>query len=344
MNLTKPVRGKGFSLVELLVALTIGLLLIGAAVAAYVRSRALFEASEIVARLEDTARYALTVIEPDVELAGYYGGTNNPANLSMVEHGASQSFIATAYGMRQNASPIAEIGAAAQACGRNFAIDVLEPAQGANNRFLLGPGATGGCAPYAPGAQAGADVLTLRRASVDTDSAFAGRIQILSSRLTSLSRQLLFFDGHVPLPIDVDHEIHDLVVRAYYVAQNSVDHPRYPALRVKSLTSVSGHPAFTDAEVIPGVEDLQIEFGVDNGAHTGQVSHYVSPESPGLETEQIVAVRVWVRVRAEHPEPGLVDTHEYRYADVSFVPTGADRAIRRVLLSRTIALRNARTS
>ena len=154
----------------------------------------------------------------------------------------------------------------------------------------------------------------------------------------------MFVDGHAPLPLDTDHEIHDLVVRTYYVAQSSVDHAHYPALRVKTLTSVSGKPAFTDSEVVQGVEDLQIQFGIDSAAHTGQVTQYVNPDSPGIETEQIVAVRVWVRIRAEHPDPGFLDARTYRYADVNFTPAGADRLIRRVLLTRTIALRNARTS
>jgi hypothetical protein len=187
-------------------------------------------------------------------------------------------------------------------------------------------------------------VLILRRVSADAGAATAGRIQVLASRLSSLGRQFMFVDGHTPAPLDADHEIHDLIVRAYYVSQSSVDHARFPALRVKALTSLSGQPAFTDSEVVKGVEDLQIQFGIDGAAHTGQVTQYVNPDWPGIENQQIVAVRVWVRVRAEHPEPGFIESREYHYADVSFAPLGADRAIRRVLLSRTIALRNARTS
>ena len=169
------------------------------------------------------------------------------------------------------------------------------------------------------------------------------------SRIPAISEQSPHYVGNERTFIGYEsfheiHEIHDLNVRVYYVAQSSVDHARYPALRVKSLTSVAGEPAFTDAEIVPGVEDLQIEFGIDSAAHSGQVSQYVNPDYPGLEAQQIVAVRAWIRVRAEHPEPGFIDAREYHYADVSFVPVGAERALRRVLLSRTITLRNARTS
>jgi hypothetical protein len=44
------------------------------------------------------------------------------------------------------------------------------------------------------------------------------------------------------------------------VARSADEDPDTPALRVKSLTSISGHPAFVDTEVMPGIDDLQIEL------------------------------------------------------------------------------------
>ena len=55
------------------------------------------------------------------------------------------------------------------------------------------------------------------------------------------------------------------------------------------------------------------------------------------------AVRVWLRIRSDQHEPGFVDGHTYRYGNVEYTPTGNERNFRRVLLSRTILLRNART-
>ena len=45
----------------------------------------------------------------------------------------------------------------------------------------------------------------------------------------------------------------------------------------------------------------------------------------------------------ERPEPELDDTRTYRYADVEYTPAGEERRFRRMLLSRTIMLRNSRT-
>jgi hypothetical protein len=68
---------------------------------------------------------------------------------------------------------------------------------------------------------------------------------------------------------------------------------------------------------------------------------YVPPDDALVQTGQVSAVRLWVRVRAEDPEPGFVDNHTYTYAGTTFTPTATDH-YRRVLMSRTIFLRNAR--
>src|SRR5262249_10266302 len=150
-------------------------------------------------------------------------------------------------------------------------------------------------------------------------------------------------DGNPPGPLDDDHEVHDLVVRSYYIAQDSVGRKDFPALRVKSLTRSGTSILFDEDEVMSGVEDLQVQFGISPDA-TGRVNHYVEPDSPELPGAQIVSVRVWLRVRADEAEPAFVDTQTYRYADVTFTPSGPERNFRRVLMSRTMTLRNARST
>jgi hypothetical protein len=54
-----------------------------------------------------------------------------------------------------------------------------------------------------------------------------------------------------------------------------------------------------------------------------------------------VAVRVWVRVRAEEAEQGFADQRIYKYASVKDFQPGD--GFRRVVMSRTIFLRNSRS-
>lgn len=357
---------RGLSLIELMVALAIGSILIVGAVYVFSRGRSTYAVNESVARVQENGRYVLSVLEPDVELAGYYGFTNSPDTVRFVS-GASPGIVyAVAPQMRQRPVPaappnaVANLPAGAHDCGTNFAVDVLTPVQGSNDSFAMGPGAGASCAPYGAGAVATADTLTIRRVETNTAAPANGRLQLYASRLRSRSAQQLFVDGNAPGPIDADNEIHNLVVRAYYLARDAVDRPGLPSLRVKSLTNDA---QFEDTEVMPGVEDLQVQFGIDTGDYDndgvvdpgadvngdgipesdGRATRYVNPDFAGLDRAQVVAVRIWVRVRADRPEPGFLDTRRYEYADVDYTPAGNERQFRRVLMSRTISLRNART-
>jgi type IV pilus assembly protein PilW len=364
-------REAGLSLVELMVALLIGSLLIVGAVTVYANSRTTYAVNEAVARLQEQGRYALSVVEPDIELAGFYGFTNSADTLRLVRGAAPETLLASAAALRQRPIPPTDptpvpapgLDASAQACGTNFAIDVLVPVQGSNDAFDLGPAATAACAPFGAGAADGSDTLTLRRASTEPVDLQAGRLQIFASRLNSQKSQALFLDGVAPAAIDDDNRVHDLLVRTYYVSSDSEGRPGFPALRMKALTSAGGAPAFDDTEIMSGVEDLQVQFGIDTGDYDndgvidpdadvngdgipesdGRATRYVNPDFPGLDRLQVVSVRLWLRVRGERPEPELDDRRTYRYADVEYTPAGDDRRFRRMLLTRTIMLRNSRT-
>lgn len=364
-------RMRGLSLIEMMVSLAIGSVMIIGAISVYGSSRNTYAVNDALGRLQEQARYVMTVVEPDVALGGYYGFTNSPDTLRLINGANPGIVLASAPALRQHplpplaaaAVPAPGLPASAQACGTNFAVDILSPVQGSNDSFALGPARTAACAPWGAGAVAGTDTLTVRRVSTETSAADAGRLQVYASRLSSRTAQEMFFDGVAPGPVDADHEIHDLIVRAYYIARDSVDRAGQPALRVKSLTNVGGAAGFVDTEVMPGVEDLQVQFGIDTGDYDndgvidpavdvnndgiaesdGRATRYVDADFPGLDRAQVVAVRIWIRVRAEQPEPGFIDNKTYRYGNISFTPAGAQRNFRRVLLSRTITLRNSRT-
>lgn len=360
----------GLSLVELMVALALGSALIVGAVYVYSQSRSTYRVSESIARLQEQGRYVISVIEPDLELAGYYGFTNSADALRLVRDGDAGLVIATASRMRQVAAvaggqaPTAvALPEGAHECGTNFAVDVLTTIQGSNDQFVLGPGQKSDCKAYGAGSLEGTDTLTVRHADPQPTAPRAGRVQIYASRFSSRSSHLLFADGRVPGIIDDDNRVHDLVVRAYYISQDSVERKGFPALRVKALTERGGAAAFDEDEVMGGVEDLQLQFGIDTGDYNndglidpgvdvnadgipesdGRATRYVNPDFVDLKRYQVVSVRFWVRVRSDQREPAVVDDKTYEYADVTYKPQGEEQHFRRVLMSRTVTLRNART-
>lgn len=312
-------RERGFQVAELCVALALGLFLIAAFLAALRQCRVLFAMHESIASLQDASRQALSVLVPDLEHAGFYGFTNMPG--ARLRHA---------------------LPAGAQVCGAGFATDLARPAQGSNNGYLLDASATD-CAPTgsADGALAGADTLTVRHASLEVATPRAGRVQLYARRLASQEPLELFADGRAPGPVDRDCEIRDLEIHLYYVANTSVGRPGWPALRVKSLTESGGAPQFRDEEVMPGVEDLQVEFGVVASDGSPGSVRFVAGDSPQLAAARIVAVRLWLRIRADSTDGGHLDQRTLDYADTHFTPAASEARHRRLLVERTIALRNA---
>jgi type IV pilus assembly protein PilW len=305
-------RARGFQLVELIVALTIGLVLIGAFLSALRQSRALFATNESIAWLQDASRHAMSVLVPDIEHAGFRGFAGS--------------------GVRVLSLP-PRIGD----CGADFALALERPVDASNGRW---PDVGARCAPTAAagGARAGTDTLTLRHASLAPSAPRAGRLQVYSRRLESQSPVDLFADGRAPGAVGENAEVRDVEVRTYYVASDSVGRPGWPALRVKALTESGGGAQFRDEEVMPGVEDLQVELGV---AGSDARTQYVAPDADAARIGTIVAVRLWLRVRAGGTENGFHDSRPLAYAGQVFQPTPIEARQRRMLIERTVALRNA---
>jgi hypothetical protein len=115
------------------------------------------------------------------------------------------------------------------------------------------------CAAEGRGAVPATDILTLRRASARLATPAPGRAQLLGNLPTGA--RTLIWNGTLPTgtalrPSSI--ELRDLIVRSYYVARSADGDRNTPALRVKSLTAISGTAAFVDTEVMQGIEDLQV--------------------------------------------------------------------------------------
>jgi type IV pilus assembly protein PilW len=343
-------RSRGFSLVELMVSLTIGGLLITGTVFIYSQSRTTFTLNEAQARLQEDARYVLSVIEPEIQLAGYFGFTNQGGNVSYFDAGTLTHVSA----LRQDDAQFAAVPGALHNCGTNWALDLFMTVQGAENTYDWAP-AGANCGASGGGALADTDTLTVRRVAVATSAPTSTRIQLYTNRLAP-NENYLFRANAAPGPITANvTEVRNLVVQGYYISRNSIGITGLPALRRKSL--VAG-PAWLDEEIMRGVEDLQVQFGIDVGDDLdgdgtpddtdadgtvdfvdGNATRYVDPDDPLVTSGQVVSVRIWLRVRALQPEPGYVNDNQYVYGSTDFT---ADDNIRRVVVSRTILLRNAR--
>jgi hypothetical protein len=337
-------RVRGFNLIELLIAQVLGLALLAAFLIVLQRAQRDFTSSESLARLQGSARHVLGVLAADIEHAGFFG--YSPATrIQLVSGGATlaEQPALLQPGDGRSVTAVSGLPAGAHDCGINFAVDLGRVVQGSDSQYRIGQGARD-CAPTAAagGARIGSDTLTVRHASLTTTVPRAGRLQLYSAAASSAQPLLLFADGRAPGPIDAGREIRDLEIRTYYIANNSVDRPGWPALRVKSLTESRGAAQFRDEEVMPGVEDLQVEIGVTELENGEPVVRYVAADSARARSGRIIAVRLWLRMRADLTERSYFDDRTLDYANVSFKPGGLEARQRRLLIKRTVALRNIR--
>ena len=352
-NMRASTRQTGLSMIELLVALAIGSFLIIGAVTLQSQSRRNFDVNEQQARLQESARYVIAVIEPQLQLAGVYGYSQDPNTVMWDDDGS----LTPPSQLRPTSTAAPGLPESLKTCGDNFAVDVLATATAINDDQDWDTGL--GCAAEGGGQAEDTDVLMLRHSAPGDVEPDGSKLQVYSERVAAQMNTRLFVSDDAPDALEEDQrEVRDMVVQAYYVSNDSDGRPGMPALRAKLLGSEGGAPAFIDQEILRGVEDLQVQFGVDPGDDinndgtpddpggdgmadfvNGYTTRYVNAGDALLDSAQVVAVRIWVRVRGDVPEVGFVDNRTYQYADTEFQPNDG---FRRVVMSRTIYLRNSR--
>jgi type IV pilus assembly protein PilW len=328
-------RQSGLTLVELMVALAIGSFLVIGAVQIYTQSRQAFVVNESIARVQETAQFAMDTIEADLRMASNWG--RNSRGLAV--EGRSLVGAPNPNGLTE---PVGTFGS----CGADWAFNLALPIDGSDNNYALICGANGG-------AQANSDVITIRRVSVQPMPPEVGRLQIQSTRIQGE----LFQTGAVPAAFQpvTNHPItgapssatHNLMVNSYYVSPTSSLIPGVPTLRRKTLAVANGAPVIVDQEVAPGIENIQLQLGVDID-EDNTVDRYVQPGDdiydptaagyiPGA---RVLTARVWLVVRGVTTEFGLRDARNYQPANANLGQM--NDSFRRLQVSKTILLRNAR--
>lgn len=345
----------GFSLIELMAALLLGLFLTIGAVTIYQQSRSTFRTTEAVARLQEVARLAFDVLEADVRMANHWG-LNNRAEF-IVNRASSTAGLPAPF----TTTPVDQ-GVRISQCGAaygNWAIDLDRYIDGSNDSYALTCGAFGGAASTA------SDTLVIRRAAeaapttLDPDrvylqtSRIQGTLFVPSSSCTDPASAACIPAAYEPLA----SQSRALVVHAYYVSTRSTLRADIPSLRRKTFGNVNAATAtgaITDEEIVPGVEDMQVCLGVDTDGDT-DIDAYANPGAVAASAS-VVSATIWLRIRSEGRDPSGVDANSYvpvptddatartHCGPVAVMTAGftpGDR-YRRIVVSKTLQLRNTR--
>jgi type IV pilus assembly protein PilW len=297
-------RMLGMSLIELMTALVIGLLLIAGALTVYMQSRNSYRTTDSAARMQETARYAFDIIEPDVRLAGFWGMKKGPAAVTdVVPFGSVTGNCGNVDGWLGDATKY--VGAFDSSWGGM----VCTPTTG----WTLA---------------ANTDVLLVRRASAETSAIDTNKIQVESNR----AQASVFTGATAPggYGTGLAAETRDMVMNVYYIATSGTQ----VSLRRKALRG----KAMVDEEVIPDVQNMQVQFGIDADGD-GAAEKYVNAGSVGTAT--VVSARIWLLIRSGEDEQGYTNSVNYQFGNANIAAANDKR--RRILMSKTIQIRNAQS-
>lgn len=320
-----PGRNRGFSMVELMVAMVITLILMAGVSQVFLSSKKSYVIQDTLGRMQENGRYAMEVITTDLRRAGYWGGNadinaiddNTPAGIN------NGNKIATDDGSCTNTDWARML---------TFAIFGRD-----DNRTSYG------CLPSDP-SHAG-DILVVRYAApwvvggVTTPTFDNNQYYIRSSLFEG---KLFRGQDEAANPVTgAAVRTAELVSNGYFIhtSTNSDPNKCTGSAAIPSLYRIALRSgALVSEEIAYGVDQFQVQYGLDTNAD-GTVDSYVDAPVATDTTSwgQVIAARVWVLVRAECPETGYTNSNTYAIGNVNYTPNDG---YRRQLFTSTVSLRN----
>lgn len=303
----KRATQRGMSLVELMVAITIGALIVAAMAILFASNSRSRSETERASRQMENGRYALEVLRNDLFHAGYYGEIDPTV---LVLPAAKPGPCATDIASINSAMPVYvqgydDVAATTLTCLNDVkaGTDVVVVRR-VSGCVIGSPGCTG--------VAAGAFVFQNSSCSNATElgSADVANHYRLDTDATVFTLRLRDCTTVAPR--------RRYVLRIYYVANNDRAGDGVPTLKVAEL----GAGALAATSLVQGVENLQLEYGLDtdgNGdadVYTANPDLYLgcgpatTPTCVGHWTS-VVSAKVFVLTRSIDTTPGYVDAKTY---------------------------------
>jgi len=314
-------RQRGLTLIELMVALVLTMLVMGAIAGLFAGSSRNRDEVERTGRLTQNAAYATEVLTEEIRLAGYYSemtwagvswNTPDPCAIALAGLGWSKlPFTA----------PTAIVG------------------------YQAGD-ATPDCIPDR---KPGTAMVVLRRVSADTTpvAQASGAPFLQVSKCNTDAAAWVFSDNKADFVLrNLDcatlADIRQAVVRTYYIGcDNACGAGSIPTLKRAELNGAQ----IVITPLVDGIEDLQLEYGFD-ADNDGNVDVYRvglsgNAGAPDNDWSNVMSARLYVRARTTDSPPGQNDSAKSYLSPAGYVvPTGADTAYKRVNLVSVVRLNN----
>ena len=357
-RLSAAPRQHGFSLVELMIALTVSLLLLVGLSTVLVNTRQANRLQTGLQQLNENGRYAIELMTRDLRMAGYYGCTRDADPMDVAgpvinnieyQSGSGRFVILPVIGFehqtgRWHHPPTYTLDPAhpsitAPGNGDSILVAIAVPARDGNDRVVVTAAQTTTIDPVAFNSVAGIDageVLMLgncERADLFIASAVDTSSQTIAHALGIVGHpRLENATNAFSNTYDTDAELYKFH-SIQYVVQPDSSNNNLPTL-YREINNEGEEP------VIPGVENLQLLYGEDTGG--GTAPDVIRPADEVTNWSNVRTIRVALLLRTENlygtGAQSERNVYPIQVGDLSFPDDGAH--VRRRVFETTVSLRN----
>ena len=296
-------RQSGYSMVELLIAVALGIVLSWAILDVTLNSSRISRELELTSEMVENGRYLTKLLSGELQLAGFYGRLENYSS-----------------GATAQPNQCTDLNTGDLINGMTFPLwgadNVTAGATACNGDVLL----------------TGSDILLIRRVDTTSVNSTAGlranqhylqetvTASVLDTGANSANFTLLEKDDTTVAAIREYHQ--DI----YYVDNDNV---------FNRLSLING--AYSPEPLVEGVDDFQVVYGIDRSGDgianaEGGNPAFVEIPASAAEWEDVVSVKIFLLLSSTNNAPGLNDAKTYSYADKAGI-TFSDSKKRRLFSS-----------
>ncbi len=266
-----PRSQHGITLIELMIALVIGLLATGAMLKVYVDSSRLYRFNENLARIQENGRFGLEFIRRDARMAGFWGcnSSGDPFN-RLTSDTPLPNFLLNGYvtGTNNDGLNNSDSITFTQAASGSLVTDVEIDST--------------------------SDVESLVSADSDWDTSTAGDLLIITDCVTT---DIFEFKSDPAVELSTAYAAGSRLYRVqqttFCIAENAdTAQPSLRRLVIEPIKLITDQNCLTDGQdLVEGIENMQILMGEDTDSDfDGSVNRYVDPSD--LVGDRIVSTHI----------------------------------------------------
>ncbi len=334
----------GFSIVELMVAMTISIILLTGTAGLFISNKRIYREQDESAILQENGRFAMQVLYDNIRMAGYFGCSDNTLNIKN-NISSNLSNYSQLYDLRYPVEGVSKTGSTTitwQPSGSDQAIaDIKNGTDAITVRYFRGASyRLTEDMPYQDAAIKVDRNATLGAREVLGISNCAGGDVFISSGqgASGQSKTLSHAAGtntsnKLNRTYNEGAEVARFISRRFYI---DVDNDGVPWL---AYTGTDDSDLYEQVKLIDGVEDMRLLYGEDT--NSDQIADEFRAAGDVANWENVVSVRGSLLLRTPEENPDVENNQTYHLLDKTITAPGD--GYRRRVFTTTILIRNRDT-